>query len=123
MHRFAAILLTGWVLLGAPMLCMAGLLEHNCACQDCCESKPHSCTQNPCSQGHTCEGDPCDTDLIRARSGQTADQLELFVQADAIIIAVIEPPTLAVDILNAPDHEIRPRLSSSFAERGLPLLN
>lgn len=127
MHRLVAILLTGWVLLGAPLLCMGGILEHDCACKDCCEPGPDTCTnctQHPCSPGHTCEGDPCDSDVIRGRSTQSADDFNPLAQIHAAITPLIERPALlAVDASIFTERGIRPRLPSSFAERGLPLLN
>lgn len=119
MNRIAAILLTGWVFVAAPALCLAGVLEHLCSRTECHHQERDS---EPPSKGHECQNDPCDTPVIQPRPIQRPDECSgpgqpavLTSTGSTILPAGEEPVAL-------PATGVPPTYPPCYADRALPLL-
>lgn len=70
MARLFAILVCAWSLLLGPALCMGGLLEHDCPCEN----------EAQCEHEDNCTEDPCET-LARPDRPEFAECMDLQLQA------------------------------------------
>ena len=76
MKRIVMILISVWVLLGAPVLCVSGVLVHACACGTVCEHESD------------CDVDPCNVFTVRA-SRSDAEEVQIQLAETALVDLVV----------------------------------
>lgn len=118
MHRIAAILLTGWVLVIAPALCLAGVLEHLCSQADC----HRDCESSPRLPDHDCQDDPCDALVIQNRPAYRADELTPMAHPARQTSTDHMAPTAPDEMEAVPGVWRLFTYPPAYADRGLPLL-
>lgn len=87
--------LVAWALIGAPALCVAGLIGHTCepagiagrtTALDCaCEAEPNDPESPGSSHEGDCDQDPCTGRLVRPESPED------LPKSESAVIAAIEP--------------------------------
>ena len=101
-----------WVLLAAPVLCLGGIVVHQCA---------RCAAQNPCGHEAGCEDDPCS--VTPPRSGTNPDAVALAgPAANPDCMQFMGAVTACAAAPNCFDARAR-RAPARFFDTGLPLLN
>ena len=72
MKPVVIILISAWVLLAAPALCMSGVLVHACACGTFCEHESD------------CDADPCNVFTVRA-SRSDAEEAQIHLAETGLV--------------------------------------
>lgn len=92
-----------WTLLGLPILCTGGLLEHACECRtdpgaDCCPSDVAGCCpsdETGCGHEEGCDTDPCEIVAVKPSRGFASahsgarmfDQVHFVGCRDRVVLA------------------------------------
>jgi hypothetical protein len=78
--RWTLLLIAIWSVIAAPALCVAGVLAHECHCED----------EIACDHESACESDPCSEMLLRRDS--SAGDVLITAFADALPVTRLEWP-------------------------------
>ena len=89
MKSIVMILISAWVLLVAPALCMSGVLIHACD------------WDNFCGHESDCEADPCDVIAVRA-SGSDAEDTPIPMVNRAFVDIVVTTESRGHELHQAP---------------------